>query len=621
MNIPIRSGLLAGLLVVGACTTQAPAPEVDTAALEQRAAAAVAAGDYASAADYFRELAAAVTGSRRSAYLLEAAKLTIELKDYNAALAMLESARPGANDEQRQMTVVLTARIALEQNAPAMALEQLAGIGDPVTTEVLLAAADVRGQALFAVGRPVEAVASLAEREVWIDDAALLLANQHAIWDGLRASTAPLPLPQTGDAIVDGWLALAPIARSPQSDESLRSALLEWRVSHREHPAARGLLTELLALQRSAQEFPSRIALLLPLGSAAREEALAIRDGFMAAHLAASTGRATEIRVYDTSVEGGGAAYVRAQLDGADFIIGPLLREEVDAVVEHTGFVPTLALNYTQSETENPIDFYQFALAPEDEARAVAERAIASGARRAVAMVQANAYGERVFASFREQFEALGGEVIASMPYEPALQDYSGRIMSLMNIDRSYQRQRRLAANLGMEVSFEPRRRQDVDIIFISADPDAGRLLAPQLEYYYAGDIPSYATSEIYDPGRAGGDSDLNGVIFPDVPWLVAPDEAARNLAVQLRRYWPRRSADVPRFFGMGIDAYRFVPMIFHGQLISSVQGASGTLTSDAQGRIRRELPFAQFRNGRPEPLPPLPARATPEDLGNVAAR
>src|SRR5690606_8659337 len=119
-----------------------------------------------------------------------------------------------------------------------------------------------RGQALFQLGRPIEAVRVLVERELWLDDADSVIANQRLIWDGFKQYPPPAALAPIGDPIVDGWLALAPLVNAPQSD--LRRVLLTWRQTYTTHPAAGGLLAELLAAQRSTL-FPTQIALLLPL--------------------------------------------------------------------------------------------------------------------------------------------------------------------------------------------------------------------------------------------------------------------------------------------------------------------------------------------------------------------
>jgi outer membrane PBP1 activator LpoA protein len=306
--------------------------------------------------------------------------------------------------------------------------------------------------------------------------------------------------------------------------------------------------------------------------------------------------------VYDTAELGSQQAYLRAQLEGADFIVGPLLGADVEQVIAQAGFVPTLALNVAQTDTPSLQSFYQFALASADEARAIAASAAASGATTAIALVRSNDRGYALLDNFRDEFAAHGGELLDFSGYAPGAQDFSQQIMGLMNITRSAQRQRRLAANLGVPVQFEPRLRQDVDLIFIQADASTGRLLAPQLRYQGTGDIPIYATSEIYQPGSDTRDTDLNGVIFPDAPAVVAPDGAAAELQRALQDYWPRRGGQV-RLYSMGFDAHELVEPLYNGSRVWPVRGMSGDLELDTQGKIHRSLPLAQFRNGRPVAL------------------
>ncbi len=186
--------------------------------------------------------------------------------------------------------------------------------------------------------------------------------------------------------------------------------MLTWRQTYTDHPAAGGLLAELLAAQRGTA-WPAHIALLLPLSSPQRAAALAVRDGFMAAHLRGPHGAGTTVRVYDTA-QGSQQAYLKAQLDGADFIVGPLLKPEVDQVIAQAGFVPTLALNFATKDGTFLRSFYQFALAPEDEARTIAATAAAAGAKTALAFVPSNARGYQIRDTFRAEFEARGGQLV-----------------------------------------------------------------------------------------------------------------------------------------------------------------------------------------------------------------
>jgi outer membrane PBP1 activator LpoA protein len=593
-----------------ACTSVTPTqrPTGDTAALEQRARAAVEAGNLAAAADLYTQLATASSGTARVDAFLQAARLAADYGDTALARRRVTEARNGATLAQQQMSAVLLARLELAEGRPQAALDMIAALPQALPEQVQREAAAVRGQALFRVGRPVDAVRVLVEREVWLTDSAAILANQRMIWDGFRAAPAAAPAAPTGDSVIDGWLALAPLTASTGAD--LRRSLLAWRQTYTTHPAAGGLLAELLAAQRSTA-FPSQVALVLPLSSATRSFALAIRDGFMAAHLRNSNASATSVRVYDSARLGSNQAYLQAQLDGADFIVGPLGRTDVDQVIQQAGFVPTLALGYATNTSTFSSGFYQFALAPEDEARAIAAAAIAGGAKTAVAFVPSNQGGLRVGDSFRAAFEEAGGELLDSYPYEPTLQDFSAPTAALLNVTRSRQRHQRLAANLGVPVQFpEARRREDVDMIFIVvADSGTGRLIASQLKFFGAGNIPVYANAEIFNPGSTGRDNDLNGFIFADTPAIVSPDSDAAELRADLRAFWPARTS-LERYYGMGFDAYGLIGSLFADDGAPwSLRGLSGDLSLDAQGRVRRVLPLAQFQSGRPVALDTPPSQ------------
>src|SRR5690606_17714831 len=87
-----------------------------------------------------------------------------------------------------------------------------------------------------------------------------------------------------------------------------------------------------------------------------------------------------------------------------------------------------------------------------------------------------------------------------------------------------------------------------------------------------------------------------------------------------LQSYWPQRAAGgTLRFYGMGVDAYRLVGALYSGAYSWPMEGLSGRLELDANGRIRRSLPFAQFRNGQAVALQPLPLeRVVPEDSADA---
>jgi hypothetical protein len=460
----------------------------------------------------------------------------------------------------------------------------------------------------------------LVEREIWLESGAAILDNHAKIWDGLsQPSSLAAAALRTGDSTIDGWLALAPLTQLTDDSERFLDALINWRQEFGNHPAAGGILAEQLALLRGDGDRPTKIALLLPLSSAVRASAEAIQQGFFAAFLGSDSSKQTSIQIYDTSQRGSVESFMTAQLEGADFVVGPLLTEEVQQVQAQAGFIPTLALNLGAPEANAATNFFQFALAYDDEVEAIAARAIADGHRTAAILYASSDRGYEQRDRFRAAWESYGGQVVSAVPYVPGSENLSAPIEELLNITQSESRHTRLEANLGLSIEFEPRRRADIDMIFIQVEPANGnvtaRLLVPLLRDNHAdpADIPTFATRDIYDPTRRNGDPDLNGLIFPDVPLLINPNGGAEIAATRLAEFSTTSANQNPRFFAFGFDAYRLIEALYaRADTEWPLSGASGELYLSDNGRIRRALPFAQFRDGQPRPLAPSDGLTAP---------
>ena len=578
-----------------------------SAPLERRAIQAEVDLRHLEAAELYRQLAAGSEGERRTNFLLRSAEQLLAADEPAAAQKRLETAQPGGTGITARLRVT-QARIAISLGNADNALARIVSLGTAIPNALIGEALLVRGQALFQLDQPTDAIATLVEREPWLSRSEQVLENQQVIWQGLK-DTVLLEPQASGDAIVDGWLDLLPIAQRANLEPlAIKQALIEWRALQPHHPASAGLIAQLLDQIRELTDYPNRIAVLLPLSGRQQAAAQALRDGMIAAHWTDPAAIRPQLKIYDTSGLGATQAYTRALAEGADFVVGPLLKSAVESISLEAGSVPTLALNYLDEIQQVVPGFYQFALAPEDEAREVARQAIADGYLNAVVLIPNSDWGIRVLTSFSRELEAYGGTVLEFRGYEAAAQDFTGSITSLFKLAESNQRYRRLAANLGKNVEFEPRRRQDADFIFLAADSRTGRLLMPQLRFHYAGNLPTYATADIFEPGGRGNNSDLNGVIYPDAPILVAPNMASEAVRTSVERHWPRRGKRLSRLYAMGFDAYRLIPMLNRSNPVDvDHNGLSGRLSLDIEGRIHRQLEFAQMRGGEPERLnPPL---------------
>ncbi|QOJ30791.1 MAG: penicillin-binding protein activator [Gammaproteobacteria bacterium] len=358
---------------------------------------------------------------------------------------------------------------------------------------------------------------------------------------------------------------------------------------------------------------PRKLALMLPLSGAQRAAGEAIRDGFLAAYLADSAdGTRPEVLILDETAPGPAASYQAALDAGVGIVVGPLLKESAAEVARIAGPLPWLALNYLDIATPAGSP-YQFALAPEDEARSVAERAATQGQLRALALAPDSEWGRRLLGAFTAALEERGGTVVAYRLYDPAARDYTAQLQRLLLLDESRARHRQLEANLGISLAFEPRRRDDLDCIFLAASPVSGRLLWPQLRFLYAGDLPIYATSAIYQPGDAGG-VDREGILFTDAPAVIGSDPHASALRSALDARWPPGAIGQLRFYAMGYDSYTLARAMMAGNspALMPVAGLSGILSQDASRRIHRRMSWAAFRDGQVVPAgeasTPVPA-------------
>ncbi|RYZ79389.1 MAG: penicillin-binding protein activator, partial [Moraxellaceae bacterium] len=331
------------------------------------------------------------------------------------------------------------------------------------------------------------------------------------------------------------------------------ASLAQWQKQWRTHPAAANLPKDLRALQSINTQQPKKIALLLPLQGRLIEAGEAVSDGFFAAYYQhINDGSLPSVRRYDSS-KNPVAAYQQAVSDGADFIIGPIDKENVNAISQLTKLpVPLLSLNYPDQQPAQPLaNFYQFGLAVEDEARQAARQGIQDGYQRALIVSTAQEVSERSAHAFSAEWQKLGGTVVGKSVF--ASQDkFSENFRHLMLLDESQARATLLQQQLATKFEFTPRRRADVSMIFMAVTPDQGRQIKPTLVFQYANSIPVYSTSSIYSGDiDAIKNEDLNGVTFTTLPWVFD-----NNPTKQIIAQTTKSAAVYGRLHALGADAF-----------------------------------------------------------------
>jgi hypothetical protein len=572
--------------------------------LEQR-------GDYPKAAAVYLRLAKLNRGAARDGYLVAAAfDLYQSGEDERARDALRRVAGPLEGNVLSRWAL-LNASIALLRHDAGAALEYLDQLPGSLAREDRSWATLLRGKSSFQLDQPINGIRLLLEREILLADDKALENNHQEIWNGLQQVTLhalDADRQAHSDPLIAGWLELAAAAKmADRNPFEFKSAIALWRNQFPGHPADGSLLLRIIEAYRTSTEYPQQVALLLPLTGSQQSAAQAVREGFMAAYYQQSDASLRPaIRVYDVTRLGARQAFRLAIVEGADFVVGPLTRPAVSSVAQSdTTRIKMLALNFLDPEIDIPSGFYQFALIPEDEARAVARRVAGQGLSRGLALVPDNDWGMRILNSFDEELRAQGAELLDYRTYDVGAQDFSAPIMRLLKLTDSRSRLSRLQSTLGLKLNFELRRRQDVEFIFLAARPAQGRQIRPQLKFHYAADLPVFSTSAIFSPDTARNHL-LNGILFADMPWMIDQDLIQGRLHRSMLEVWPSLESR-GRLFAMGFDAFRLVPLLYQGSFGEQpVSGMTGTLWLDRDRRIRRELDWAEMSGGKPQLLPPV---------------
>ena len=327
---------------------------------------------------------------------------------------------------------------------------------------------------------------------------------------------------------------------------------------------------------------PVKLAVLLPLTGTLATAAQPVRDGLLAGYYGEQR-RRPELAFYDTggTAGGAGAAYSRAVDEGADQVLGPLGREEIDAVYRGVqASAPVIALN--RSDTVPPPNSASFALAPEDDGIAAADFLLARGAKRVLVLAGDGDSARRSVAAFRERLQAQDGSVVQALP----VHDDTG-------IDLTPQLRAAAQAEGG------------VDAVFLALRGPEARAMAPQLSAAGLSLKPRVATAQLTSgTGKPEEDRALDGIAYPTEVWGVS---GARGLppAASAGATLPTARGAAARLFAFGYDAWQLTAYLERLALDADarIDGATGALRIDSSGNVVRTPAWSTFNGGIAVPL------------------
>lgn len=315
------------------------------------------------------------------------------------------------------------------------------------------------------------------------------------------------------------------------------------------------------AADRDGYRPPLKVGVLLPLSGGQSAAAASVRDGFLAGYYGERR-RRPEVRFYDTAA-GASAAYARAAAEGNDFVVGPLGRDEVDAVfADDTPRVPLLALN--RGSHTPPAGSAAFSLSPEDEGISLAQYLIQRGAKRVLIQTGGEDAQRRTAGTARAQLERRGVQVTEDIASA-----------------------------------------QGVDAVLLAVKGTQARALMPRLALAGITTATRVATSQIVSgTGKPAEDAALDGIVYPTEAWAVRSVDGLPSQASAAARV-DTAKGPAARLFAFGHDAWLLTGYL--ERLATSnngdVAGATGRLSLDGFGNVLRVPGWSRFAGGVPVPL------------------
>ncbi len=595
-------------------------------------------GDFLGAARAYQELAAQAAAPQRQDYTLRAAAAYMQAGDVAQARLLVDSvAAQGLPAEPLTRRQVLDAQVALSEGDPQHALKALdneprAGVAASLQAEAHL----LRAESYSLLGNHIETARARTKLEPLLTNPISIQDNQRGIVQALvmMPDDTLRQLAVGPPDILSGWMELVAIARSAgKNSAQYKTEIADWRHRYPQHPASEETLHTLTRLAEAPASAPSaaptpatptpalavpaaptvsgsvgapaKIALLLPLSGPLAGAGNAVREGVLAAARAESGTENPAIMVYDVGVanplEHSAKVlemYQQALQAGAGAVLGPLDKGGVKALYSlGTLPVPTMSLNYGDETDAALGNLYQFGLAPEDEARQAAERAWLEGHNQALVLTPSGEWGERVYDAFKAQLEQRGGIVVDHESYPAEGVDFSTEVRHLLKYSDAGEKKNK---------KIQPQRRQDADFIFLAAQPRQARTIRPLLQFFYASELPVYATSHVYSANPSPvADQDLEGLMFADMPWVLMDNTPQQVLRGTLAGQSPAAFAQYKRLYALGVDAYHVLAQLdrLRASPEEYFEGETGSLTLDAANRIHRHLVWARFVNGAPQLL------------------
>ncbi|MCK3655452.1 penicillin-binding protein [Pasteurellaceae bacterium Macca] len=515
----------------------------------------------------------AKTEEKESYRLLAVRKLIDENKAFEAQNTLSAVNVAELNEIQKTEYQLLTAQLAALNGNNTQALDTLKQLhSQPLSQSQLLRVQQTHARVAENKKDILGAVRARALMDNYLTDNKARQENNDKVWALLRNGNRGMlekATPDAGEITFAGWLALVNTYNQYVSTPAqLPQGIENWKQQYPNHTAAVLMPTELKNVSSFQQTQLNGVALLLPLSGEAQVLGDIIKRGFDDA----KGEEAMSVQIYDTDISPINDLLVQAKNQGAQTIIGPLLKSRVDSLLTSPEInnVNVLALNSTPNARAVARVCY-YGLSPEAEARSAAERFQRDGVNSAVVLAPQGDFGERSSAAFEQRWRQLTNK-------DADIRYYSDTANGVASLQSS-------AMSKGSALYLLGTAEQLLEL-------KQGIDNSPM-----ANQFAIYTSSRSNSPNN-GPDFRLTmeGVKFSEIPLLSDPESAEYKKAESLSE----SDFSMMRLYAMGSDTWEIANKFNEFRQIPGykIHGLTGVLSAGPNCNIEREMTWLKYSSG-----------------------
>ncbi|WP_032091940.1 penicillin-binding protein activator [Necropsobacter rosorum] len=506
----------------------------------------------------------------KQTYKLLAARVLLTENKIPQAEALLAELKD-LNDEQLLDKSIIDANIAALKGKNKSAQTQLQAINLSLLSpsqkaryyEVSARIAENRND-------PIDAVKARIQIDNYVTDTQRKQANNDRTWALLRNTNKGVinNTAADGNAALGGWLALAKAYNDHLNQPAqLSQALQNWKNSYPNHTAAYLFPTELQGLFNFQQTSLNQIALLLPLSGDAQLIGNTIKKGFDHAR----GDSAIPVQVFDTIATPIDSILAQVKQQGITTVVGPLLKQNVDAVLNNPSSIQglnVLSLNSTaNARAVGQLCYY--GLAPEDEAESAANKIWNDGIRSPLVIVPQSDLGQRTASAFNVRWQQLAA-TDANIKFYNKADDISFALQSGLS--------------------------ENAQGLYIVATSE-------QLSEIKTVIDNSGSNLKLYASSRSNSSNNgpeyrllMNGLQFSDIPFFKDTESEQYKQVETLTN----GDYSLMRLYAMGSDAWLLINQFNELRQVPgfNVTGLTGVLSAGPNCNVERDMTWFQYQNG-----------------------